>query len=195
MALMYGPLGLWAFIGCLFVAAYFARRFGVLGRLIDVPFIRSLLEPFILASALRVLSACGTAGMLWPDALNSSAEACGNQVIAGRLRRAAEDLRHDRLPDLPAAIATITNNRFTQEQVAVGNTAGELESRLHKAAIWHSDTFQTRSKWTARDPWHTLWWRDALRRIPDYYQCIWVFILAYCKLKRERLILRLFSLL
>ena len=126
MALLYGPMGLWGLIALLFLAAYVGRRFGVLGRLIDVPFIRLLLEPFILANALRVLSACGTAGMLWPDALNSSADACGNQVVAGRLRRAAEDLRHDRLPDLPAAIATITSNRFTQEQVAVGNTAGDL---------------------------------------------------------------------
>ena len=150
ISLIYGPIFLWIIIAGFFIATKFTRSSGLGARLINVPFIKKLIEPFVLSNTLRVLSACGSAGMLWPDALQAAGSACGNQVIAKRIYQAAEDLRSQKLPDLPAAMRTITKHRVTLEMINVGHQTGELELKLHGAAEYHAAAFQSRAKWTAK---------------------------------------------
>ena len=150
LSLFYGPLVIWAVALGLVALQRLTRQSGLGARLIDAPGFKSLLEPFVLSNTLRVLAACGTAGLLWPDALQTAATACGNRVYAQRLRQAAEELRTQKRDNLPDALGSVTQNRVVLDLVDVGNVSGDLEQKLGAAANLQADTFQSRARWTTK---------------------------------------------
>jgi type II secretory pathway component PulF len=150
ISLFYGPIIIWSLAVSFFILQQITRKSGLGSSLIDLPGIKALIEPFVLSNTLRVLAACGTAGLLWPDALQTAADASGNRVYAARLRNAAEELRTQRRDNLPDALGSVTQNRVVLELLNVGNVSGELEQKLNAAATLQAETFQSRARWTAK---------------------------------------------
>lgn len=148
--LLAGPAALWAVAGVLVAIRSLLIRSGLLDRLLLLPGLGYLTRQFSAGSICLVLRAAGGAGMLHPEAIELAAGGCGNQVMGARLRAAARDLRHGRLPSLVAALATAHLPAETLELLAMGEQTGQLDQTCERAATLAFASFQSRLIWTAK---------------------------------------------
>lgn len=149
LLLLAGPAALWAMIGGLALAARLASR-DLLARLALTFGAAGLTWPLVATNTCTVLHAAVAAGMLHHAALELAAPACGNRVIAGRLRAAASGLITGTVPTMAAALGGAGYSATVVQLVANGELAGKLEEALHHAAIASRESFRLRSEWSAR---------------------------------------------
>jgi type II secretory pathway component PulF len=149
LLLLAGPGALWAAGGALALAARLASR-DLLARLALQPGAAGLTWPLVGTNTCTVLHAAVAAGMLHHAALELAAPACGNRVIAGRLRTAAAGLISGSVPTMAAALGGAGLSATVVQLVANGEQAGKLEEALRQAAVASRESFRLRSEWTAR---------------------------------------------
>jgi general secretion pathway protein F len=143
------PLALWALVGGGFAA------FRLLGDIRQAklaligPF-APLTLPLVGANTCTVLRAALSAGLMGPDALELTAGACGNRVLAVHLMEAARDLRHNRLDSITAALARARLPSLVIDHVKTGELSGKLDQNLGQAALLMRESFRLRAEWTAR---------------------------------------------
>jgi type II secretory pathway component PulF len=106
--------------------------------------------PWVTANICQVLEAGVAAGMLFHDALDLAAPACGNRVIAERLRKAGGDLRHGRIERLTVALRQVALPTVVVQLIDGGEVSGKLEDSLMRAASFQRETFESRSLWSAK---------------------------------------------
>lgn len=106
--------------------------------------------PLVASNTATVLRASLAAGMLMPDALELTAGACGNQVLAERLRSAGNELRYNRLDSLAAALARVGLPTLVVQHVTSGEKSGKLDETLGQVATLMRESFRLRAEWTAR---------------------------------------------
>jgi len=148
--MLVGPAALWGGVIAVVVANAVMQRSGLMARLALAWPLRGLVMPLLAANTCLVLRAALSAGMLMPRALDLAADACGNQVMAARLRAAAGDLNQGRLPNLTAAVAAAGLPHLVVMLVSNGEIAGALDDTLDRAAAQQREAFQERTLWTAR---------------------------------------------
>ena len=121
--LLAGPAALWAVGGGLALAARLASR-DLLARLALQPGAAGLTWPLVATNTCTVLHAAVAAGMLHHAALELAAPACGNRVIAARLRTAASGLVTGSVPTMAAALGGAGYSATVVQLVANGGQAG-----------------------------------------------------------------------
>ncbi len=145
-----GPVSVWLAIAAAVLTARWSGRAGLLARLaLRAPF-HLLCRPALMADAAAVLGAAVSAGLLVPDALELTADACANRELAARLRAAGVAVRCGRLPDLSAALASCGLTGDELELVRTGEHSGKLEQGLGQARALAAERFAIRLQWTAR---------------------------------------------
>lgn len=149
-ALLLPPVLLWAALAMGALAFSVAHRRGLAARWALLPGARALSAPLIAGNTCLVLRAGLLAGMLYHQALELAAGACGNRVVADDLRRAAGDLASGRTPDLRTALAGVGFPRPVLQLVQTGETAGTLDDTLGRAATLQREAFRERTLWAAR---------------------------------------------
>lgn len=149
LLVLVGPAALWALVA---VAVVIGSRLGptTASRLALLPGLRALTLPLVAANTCLVLRAALSAGMLFPAALDLAAGACGNRVIAQRLRAAAAGLVANGQGNLTSALAQAGFPAVVVQLVANGEVAGKLEDALAHGAELEREAFRLRSEWTAR---------------------------------------------
>ena len=145
-----GPLAVWLALGGAWLLWRGGTASGLAARVGTLPLVKGLVEPLAAANACLVLHAAVGAGVLFPDALRLAAGCTGNRVWAGRLERAAVDLRQGRLQNLTAALVAVGMPREVIDLVGTGEVSGELEQSLQRAAALQRTRFESRVTWTAR---------------------------------------------
>jgi len=148
--ILVGPAILWSVIGGGAFFIWFARRSGLGGRLALQPGPRFLTMPWVAANICQVVEAGIAAGMLFHDALELAAPACGNAVMAARLHVAAEDLRHGRCPSLTMALRQVGLPITVVQLVEGAEISGTLEIGLARTAAFQREQFESRSLWAGR---------------------------------------------
>ncbi|HEX3131964.1 MAG TPA: type II secretion system F family protein [Planctomycetota bacterium] len=143
------PLALWVLVGGCFagfrlLGANRQAHLALIG-----PF-APLTLPLVGANTCTVLRAALSAGLMGPDALELTAGACGNRVLAAQLMEAARDLRHNRLDSITAALARARLPPIVIDHVKTGEFSGKLDQNLGQAAILMRESFRLRAEWTAR---------------------------------------------
>jgi type II secretory pathway component PulF len=149
LLLLVGPAVLWVLIA---TAVVIGSRLGpaATARLALLPGLRGLTLPLVAGNACLVLRAALAAGMLMPAALDLAAGACGNRVIATRLRAAAAILVASGQGNLTSALGQAGFPAVVVQLVANGEVAGRLEETLARCAELEREAFRLRSEWTAR---------------------------------------------
>lgn len=149
-ALVAGPAALWLLAACLLVGAWQTRRSGLAARLALLPPLAAVCRPAIDADLCAVARAALGAGMLPPAALELTADAVPNRVVAARLRAAARLVGGERLPDVAAALAEAGVGGDLLGVIATGETSGRLDQALGQAATIAAERFALRVQWAAR---------------------------------------------
>ena len=149
-ALLLPPAILWGALGLAGVAFALAHRAGLTARWALLPGVRTLSSPLIAGNTCLVLRAGILAGMLYHQALELAAGACGNRVVAADLRRIAGDLASGRTPDLCTALGNARFPRAVLQLVQTGETAGTLDETLGRAATLQRESFRERTLWATR---------------------------------------------
>ena len=150
-ALLLPPVMLWAALAIVGAGLQGAHRAGLTARWALLPGVRSLSMPLITGNTCLVLRAGILAGMLYHQALDLAAGACGNRVIAADLRRIAGDLASGRTPDLCAALSRFDHfPRAVLQLVQTGELAGTLDETLGRAATLSRESFRERTLWATR---------------------------------------------
>lgn len=149
-SVLIGPAILWTVIAITAVTAVVSTRSGLAARLSLLRGPRFLTLPWVASNTCQVLEAGVAAGMLFHDALELAAPACGNRVMAERLRRAADDLRQGRGSHLAGALRQVGFPTTVVQLVDGGEISGKLEDSLQRAAAFERENFESRSLWAAR---------------------------------------------
>lgn len=145
-----GPAILWTVIIAVLIAITVFRRNGLGARLALQPGGRFLTLPWVTANACQVLEAGIAAGMLFHDALDLAAPACGNRIMGERLHAVAADLRHGRGSTLTHAVRQAGFPPTVVQLIDSAEISGTLDQGLERAAAFQRETFESRSLWTGR---------------------------------------------
>jgi len=150
LGLLLAPLLFWSAIAVAALVLVAARRSGLAARWALLPGARSLTLPLVTGNTCLVLRAGLSAGMLYHQALDLAANACGNRVVAADLRRVAGDLAGGRTPDLLTALTGLRFPRPVLQLVQTGEQSGTLEDALGRAATLQREAFRERTLWATR---------------------------------------------
>jgi len=150
VAFLVGPVILWAIVGAVAVAAHQGLADGVVARLVLCRPLRGLSMPLLADRLCLVIGAAHGAGLLHREALSLGAAACGNRILADRLRTAAEDLEAHRLATLSAALAQAGLDRTTVALIAAAEVGGRLEEGFRHASQQNRQAFAHRADVTVR---------------------------------------------
>lgn len=145
-----GPAILWTVIIAVVVTVAVGAQSGLAARLALQPGARFLALPWICANTCQVLEAGIAAGMLFHDALELAAPACGNRVMATRLNAIAADLRHGRIDRLATALHRVGFPPTVIQLVDGAEVSGTLEDGLLRSAAFQREAFESRSLWATR---------------------------------------------
>ncbi|MBA3686126.1 MAG: type II secretion system F family protein [Planctomycetes bacterium] len=148
--LIIGPAILWAVLATALIAWLVLRRTTVPGKIALLPLVRSITLPLVAANTCLVVRGGLAAGMLYHQALDLAAPACGNRVFADRLRRVSDDLARGRLPGLTPALAAAGMPRVVVELLSTAEHAGALEESLGRCAALQREAFRERTAWATR---------------------------------------------
>lgn len=148
--LLLGPAILWAVILGVVAWSVFWHRQGAIAHLVLRPGPGFLAWPWIRLHTLTVLRAGLSAGLLASQALELAANASGNRVVGDRLRAAARELAHQRLPNLSTALRNAGFPSGTCALVELGEVGGTLEKTLDGAIAEARFQFEMRATWTAK---------------------------------------------
>jgi type IV pilus assembly protein PilC len=132
--------------GVVVIGVYAARRFGRTergrdffhARLLTLPFVGGIFRRFSITQFTRSLATLLSGGTPLVPALESAAEAVGNQHVARRLQRIVPRIREG--GELWRAIedsALMTD--LTVEMIKVGESSGTLEEMLNSASEFYDD--------------------------------------------------------
>lgn len=149
-ALLLPPVILWSVMALAGLGLLAARRSGLAARWALLPGVRTVSMPLITGNTCLVLRAGILAGMLYHQALELAAGACGNRVVAADLRRTAGDLASGRTPDLYTALNGVHFPRTVLQLIQTGEIAGTLDDCLARAATLSRETFRDRTLWATR---------------------------------------------
>ncbi len=149
-SILIGPAILWGLILAVLITILIFRRSGLGSRLALQPGFRFLTLPWVTANTCQVLEAGVAAGMLFHDALDLAAPACGNAVMGERLRTVAADLRHGRGTTLTHALRQAGFSPIVVQLIDTAEISGTLDVGLERAAAYQRDIFESRSLWTGR---------------------------------------------
>jgi general secretion pathway protein F len=110
----------------------------------------SLMMPLYAAQICMIVKAALSAGMLIPDALALSADACGNVILRERLQAASRGVRQGHVENLTAALTQVGLPTLVIDLSRAGEMAGQLEETLQQANSAMVVAFSQRSEWAAR---------------------------------------------
>ena len=145
-----GPLILWALVGAVALAARQGVADGLVARAVLSGPLRGLAVPLLADRLCLVVGAAHGAGLLHREALFLGAAACGNRILAERLRAAAEDLEARRLPSLAAALEQAGLDRTTVALITAAEVGGRLEEGFRHASQQNRQAFAHRADLTVR---------------------------------------------
>lgn len=145
-----GPAILWAIIGGFFLFYKISGKTDLLARIAMLPMVRFLTQRLVVSNTAIVSAAGLRSGMLVHEALNLAAPSCGNSIEAKRIRDVAAGVMEGRVPDMYAAVTALGWPPIFATFVANGETAGSLDSELHKVGTVAMEQFRERVLWTAR---------------------------------------------
>ena len=141
---------LWAVLAVVAVVLISLQRSGTAARLVlRWPF-AVVTAPATTTNAAQVLGAGIAAGMNFPDALELAAPACGNRIVAERLRQAAHGLRHNRIDTLSAALSAAGWDGVWLQLVRTGEATGGLDLACTRIAAGAGEVLRFRAAWAAR---------------------------------------------
>jgi general secretion pathway protein F len=147
--LLCAPLCLWLSVACLYgVWRALSPRFTAACAL-RAPF-ASVTMPLFAAQICMMVKAALSAGMLIPDALALSADACSNLLLRERLHAMARGVRHGQVENLTSAFAQVGLPTLVVDLCRSGEKSGQLDTTLQQANSAMSAAFALRSEWAAR---------------------------------------------
>lgn len=145
-----GPAVLWVVLAVVAIGFVSLWRSGAAARLaLRWPF-AVVTVPATTANAAQVLGAGIVAGMNFPDAIELAAPACGNRVVAQRLRQAAHELRYNRHDSLSTALAAAGWDGVWLQLIRTGEATGGLDQACTRIAAGAGEVLRFRAAWAAR---------------------------------------------
>ena len=148
--LVAGPVTLWTLIVIAAIVIRVTAANGLGARLALSWPLSGLTMPLITANSCTALRATLGAGLRVQEAFTLAAAACGNRVMAERLRRAGADLEAHRQPSITAALTACGWNQALIALIAAGEAGGSTDRALDQAGIAAREQFSWRLQWTAR---------------------------------------------
>lgn len=142
-----GPGLLWSIIAAAIYIPRVVGKTALWSRLAMRNPARFFVLPLLAANTCQVLAAAASAGMLAADMVDLAASACGNEVMAERLRKQGLAMRSGNAPNLTTALGFAGLPASVVARLHIGEETGKLEHELDFAAIEQLETFESRTSW------------------------------------------------
>ncbi|TVR43260.1 MAG: hypothetical protein EA402_10030 [Planctomycetota bacterium] len=149
--ILLGPALLWTLALGLLLLGHLGGRSGWNARLCaTLPGLRTLTRQLVCANSCLVLRAGASAGMLYHNALEMAASACGNRWWGQRLERQANALMHGDCPQLSQALEDCDFPADLVQILRSAEIGGAVERALGQMATISRERFTSALTWTMR---------------------------------------------
>lgn len=148
--LLLGPGLLWATVALVWWGIRMGWWDGLAARVAVVLPLSWLTEPLVAERVAEVAGAAHAAGLYHREALVLAAAACGNRVVADRLRHAADDLDARRVPSLAEALRRAGLTADAVGILTAAEAGGRLDQGFRQVAVLQQDRFRRRADLAVR---------------------------------------------